>query len=241
MTLLAVRQAFRQATGRLDLAPLDDSDSGADQFINRGIRLLDRWQPTVKSEARFTFDLTVGSYRQNFEQCLGINEVWIVNADSRTQLLKQSLGWIRANFDSPFSSVEVGTPAHYSEIPIGLSPEQESDTAGNVTYDDGDITYGDHYSKRGIIIMPRTDQLYTVNVVGFFGSFVLSADADQNYWTEEHEDLVVFAAAYILERFYRNSEGANDWLSALRDGLGGIDNALVNDEIFGVDQIGKGL
>ena len=66
-----------------------------------------------------------------------------------------------------------------------------------------------------------------MSVLGIFGELDLSADGDINFWSSRYPLTLVFAAAYMLEVFYRNKEGANDWLMAIERSLSGIDNNAV--------------
>lgn len=53
--------------------------------------------------------------------------------------------------------------------------------------------------KADIITMPPADQDYTLKVYGDFRTTDLSADADDNWWTEQHPEFVIRAARIMLE------------------------------------------
>jgi len=51
----------------------------------------------------------------------------------------------------------------------------------------------------------------------------LVEETDKNYWTINHPLIIIFMAAYLLEITYRNTAGANDWMSALNEQLGDLE------------------
>ena len=107
-------------------------------------------------------------------------------------------------------------------------------TSGNFsnefTFDFENFTFGDHYSTRGILLLPPTDAIATISVLGRFHSFFSTTDGDKNYWYEQQEDVMVLACLAVLERSYRNTEGYNDWIRTIKQELDGIDKDLVEDD-----------
>jgi len=68
-------------------------------------------------------------------------------------------------------------------------------------------------------------------------SLEMSADADETWWTLEAPETLITAALYMLERSYRNSEGAKDWLVGIERDLQGLESDVISEEIMGVDQM----
>lgn len=68
-------------------------------------------------------------------------------------------------------------------------------------------------------------------------SVELSLDSDTSWWTLEAPETLVIASLYQLEVSYRNSEGARDWMNAIRNDLHVLEKNQVDDEVTGIDQM----
>lgn len=100
---------------------------------------------------------------------------------------------------------------------------------------DNDRLLGNHfYEYEAVHILPPSDGSYTISILGKFYSPKLIRDNDKTFWTEEYPNILVHAALYELEKSYRNSTGANDWLNSVVVGLKGIDDEMVEQEISGI-------
>lgn len=53
--------------------------------------------------------------------------------------------------------------------------------------------------------------------------YTLSMDTDSNIWTEQYMETLISAAMFSIERYYRNTEAANDHLEAINIDIQGID------------------
>jgi hypothetical protein len=237
MALLAVRTKFVQLSGRLDLANVTTfADNGADWFINAGIRMLDRKANHVKSFAWYNKDLTAGQYSLTPKYMQSVKEVWATKSDNvKVPLVRKTQSWLRENYGDQFSSV-LGDPEIYAPIVVGLAPELSTSTLAShptFTNDDEDIVYEDHFAYSGILIFPAAQETTTISILGRFNSKILSTDTDKNFWTEMHPDICVLAAMWALEGFYRNTEGQNDYLNSILDGLSDLDKDVVEDEATG--------
>ena len=239
MTLIAVREEFARLSGRHDLvtdfAAGTYTDNGANKFIKAGLRLLDRMQDTPKSEAWIQKDVAIGDFKMVLAlEAVTIKEVWKSDADGRKELEEKTLSEIMKGFATPYADLTNGAIKYWAPVPIGLGPEQEDLTSGNFsnefTFDFEKFTFGDHYSTRGILLLPPTDAIATISVLGRFHSFFSTTDGDKNYWYEQQEDIMVLACLAVLERSYRNTEGYNDWIRAIKQELDGIDKDLVEDD-----------
>lgn len=222
--------------------------SGADFFINAGIKMLDAMVTTPKTVARYQKDLAVGTYLLTFKNCRAIKEVWIVNDEGeRTQLKKKSIQELSELYGEDWEEIDNGTPYYYAINAVGLSPQQhdlEDDTyTSDFTRRHEDLILTDvvggitHFDSDGIVIMPPPDEAITVEVWGMFESLELSAAGDANYWTVRYPMLVVQAACYQLESFYRNSEGMKDWMSAMLPTIDGIRKDRTEEAIAAIDRM----
>jgi hypothetical protein len=60
----------------------------------------------------------------------------------------------------------------------------------------------------------------------------------KSFWSEVYPSILLKAALYELEAFYRNSEGAKDWDNALRVDISGLDMDAADQESAEINQIG---
>lgn len=149
------------------------------------------------------------------------------------------LGGTRAGSDG---SVDIGEPAYWAPLVVRPAPTQEAITEVDYdlyySYDYHDVRYAGWQLYRGILWMPPADGTYTISVLGLFLSTELQNDSDSNFWTEVMPDLVIQAAAYKMEGFYRNREGAAAWREQAMDTVTDLVFDDVEEEIAGVNQIG---
>lgn len=107
---------------------------------------------------------------------------------------------------------------------------------GEFTYDFEELDFGDaHWGDTGIHFMPPADIIYTIIVEGRWWSRPLYSDWEENYWSFNHDDLLIQAAMMSLEKFRRNTAGVNDMRRALVEQLRGVDVDLSSNDIAEVD------
>ena len=241
MTLLSVRTQVAKVSGRYDLvtdAPNDDySDNGMDYYINAGMRMLDKMVDIPESQAKLYYALAAGEYSLTFQfHCRYIEEVWINGAEERWQLIKVELNELKQYYDQPASSTTQGEPGWYALAELrALETTAQSTLATfiNKTWTETD----EKYDYRGIIIVPPADGSYVVEISGKFKQATLSADGDENFWTQEEPDLLARAALYKLEAFSRGTENAKNWLSAIVDDVRLLDMDVAAEESYGINQM----
>ena len=76
-----------------------------------------------------------------------------------------------------------------------------------------------------------------VEVKGLFYSAELTNDTDQNYWSVMHPLLLIMAAMMQTEIVNRNTQGVNDWRSAITEQMTQLGFDLVEELIAEVTQI----
>ncbi len=240
MTLLEVRTQFAKTTGRYDLIvdAEDFADNGADFYINAGQAYLDRLESHNKSYSRVFETVTLGQWYKIFQLCRAIKEVWISNSDGeKWQLTKSDFNILRAAYAEDPADIDNGDPLYYSPIFIRRTPE----TSDTVTIDFfGATEYteeNDHFEYNGLVFLPPAGGTYTLEINGLFYHPKLSADGDENYWTEVNPIVLVMAASRAVEVMYRNTEGVNDWTAAINAELFGLGKDLVEEDIASADQM----
>jgi len=239
MNLKEIRALFELRSGRSDLVDEGGADTGADFYIQSGQRTLERLVETDKSWARKHAVLAIGDYYAIFKGCRAVKEVWISTSEGRVQLTKVSQTEMRTLYyeDAP-DEVDSGDTLEYCLVSLRTYPDGDNVTI-DYLYDhqlEDDAT--EDYEYKGIIFSPPTDKAAVLEVFGLFYSPTLTLDADSNYWSVNHPEILLMAALYQLEVSYRNTEGAKDWMNAIVLETTGLEKDLVEEEIAGVTQIG---
>jgi len=244
-----VRIKFVELSGRYDLMKSTYEDDGADFFLNAGQRYLDRLLDIKKMWARYPVIMTAGEYIAKAVDIRAIKDVWIGNVDGRSQLEPATIQQLRDEYSEEFASETQGTPKYYAPCIFRPAPDTLASTTG--MYDVSDLLLYDatspakHFNYNGILIMPPPDGTYTVTIWGLFYSPTLTATLSgstwtqvKSYWTEVHPEILIEAALYKLEGFYRNTEGAKDYKVALLDDVTGLDHDSVEEDLVGDSQMG---
>jgi hypothetical protein len=237
MTLLSARKEFVKKSGRYDLvadwAGADYTDNGANYFIQQGQRWLDRKYRGRKSYSRVFEELAIGSWYCKFQYARAIQEVWANDSDSRVLLERKSLSWLKENYASLISDTDSGNTAYW--CPARLRGTDITDMDAQGAFFNYVVADTDDY--QGIIVLPPPDEAIVVEAYGLFHLDTLSADDDENYWTQEEPWILVMSALRMLEVSYRNSSGVRDWEQAIASDLAELDKDSVEEDIYGVDQM----
>jgi len=239
MTLLEIRKKFIELSGRYDLVSNTSTwlDNGANFFINSGQNFLDRLVETPETKASVFLPLAVGTYSVMFQlRCRAILEVWANNTTTRVLLEKCTLKEMKEYYDGLVSEITAGVPLYYCPANLRALETTVKTSLGtflNYTHTESDKKY----NYRGLIIAPVVDESYVIEVIGNFYQNSLSDDTQENYWTLETPELLLKAALYQLEVFYRNSEGAKDWLNALQFEIAELDKDMIEELICDIDDM----
>ncbi len=237
MTLLEIRTKFIDISGRYDLAtdPAGGvyTDNGADFFIKAGSDWLDQKATWRKNIGRHFNEVAAGIYYQTASRLRSVRGVWVNDDTNRTELEKKSLYWLKTEFSKTIANMDNGVPLYYAPAHLrGIDVTDKNNLASFLNY-----TLTDSQNINGVIFMPETDKAYVIEIEGQFFSDELTGDAIDNYWTIVHPMVAVWAALYMLEVSYRNTEGAKDWENAVDKFLAGVDKDAVQEEIATADQM----
>lgn len=242
MTLAAVRRKFIEFTGRYDLVTDIESylDNGANFFIQSGQKWLDRYADIFQSRAISFHTIAVGGWYVLIPNIRAIENVWFSNADGeKWQLEKVELATLKTEFGGdPADFANSCRSLIYAPTTLRVSPE----VVGTITLDHfGTTIYSDatksHWGYQGLVFLPPTDSVITLEVHGLFYQPLLTLDASQNFWSEEQPFILVLAAARALEISYRNSAGVRDWEEAIASEVRGLEFDLVAQESAGYTQM----
>ena len=238
MNLLQTRTKFREISGRHDLVNADFSDNGADFYINEGRKFLDRLDETQKSWASCFRFLEVGQFSVSFPFCRAIKEVWVASTTARWQLEKKSLQDLISIYLTGMPGTRsVGYPTYYSPCLTRYIPEDAlvADIESFVGW--VDIPAGGAHEYNAILLNVPTEVKLSVDIKGLYYSHELTAETDTNFWSGAHPMLLIMAAMRQLEIVNRNTQGVNDWTSAIAVDMSQLGMDLVEELIAEVTQI----
>jgi len=231
MTLVEIREQFVKLNGRFDLVvDTDDyADNGADFYIQAGSRYLDRQFTTPFSKAKHYEDAAADEWYVIFQECRSILDVWVANDEYRKKLEKRDVDVFRAYYNEPPSSIDSGCPTYYAPALLRTHPQASTMYIEKFVDTSFTETSKYDYEYNGVMWMPPTDEAIIVEVQGLWYSKKLALDADNNYWSVNHPEVLVMAACMILEMSYRNTEGTKDW-------KGSIDALMIPVEFDMIEQ-----
>lgn len=223
MDLLWIRRKFAERSGRADLVKDglegNDTDNGADFYINAACRDLDLEQDTEYTMAQHQFTLAIDAYEIDVLNSRSINKVYYTSTDNAQVELKiKSYEWMRKTYPK-LGSTDSGSPTYWAVQSKRRSPEQKGG--------------GPHPENMSILILPPTNASTAVTIFGRFWSDKLKENGDENYWSVNFPELLVLATCRNAEGWYRNTQGYNDYDRLVQKALLGIDKDLAEQEMMG--------
>jgi hypothetical protein len=240
MNLLELRQHIRQVSGRFDLVDEDGRDLGIDVHINNGSRYLDKKSQVTQSYATKYFLGQTGEFLFKMEDLRALKSVWAATETERWELSQVSFLGLRERYSTGVKQV-TGQPMYYTpailrNVPADLSEQDLTSLDWVVKYMEVMTTNSSAYN--GLLVAPRLDRAYMIEVVGLFYNPKLVDNTDENFWSVQHPELLTMATLLQLEIVQRNSQGVKDWQYALQDHLVEVNMDLVENTSDEVDQIG---
>jgi len=247
MNLLQIRTQFIKISGRYDLVnPSTFADDGADFYIQQGQRSLERRLNINPTVAKYYTDLSIGQYKVTVQNCRAIQEVWVMNSTSRTEVAKIGDYDLRAihqrfvanMYSTPLSTMSQGRPTHYYPTNLRRSPETEDGTGDSSTLSSYlDTSYPSDPAASGIILLPRTDEAYGIEIKGLFYSPTLYVDTSTNVWASEYPTLLIWAALRELEIMFRGSKTASSWEALIEGELINVEKDAIEQEVNSIDKM----
>lgn len=232
MKLSELHDEFVFLSGREDL-----SDDRKNFFINSGQRFLDRAVTTRDSMGKFIAAVNIDDWYVTFKGCRAIESVFVASDDDRWQLEKKELGWMMLNYTDPIADIDSDEPLYYATPILRSVPQDKTSITLSKFVGETVQTDHKHFGYNGIIWMPPTDEKLIVEVHGLFYTEELKVDEDESVWSVVYPNVLIMAALRELEIFYRNTEGAKDWTSAILVELATLEFDLIEEEIAGITQI----
>ena len=235
MQLRDIRQQFIELTGRYDFIEIP---AKADFFINAGMQLLDRKVTSRHIQESVSFNEAppdVGIVQ--IPRCWQVHQVWSLDARGegtrflmhRTEQTNRFTNFWR-NIGAPLP--RTSKPTHYSILTT--RNEQQLEKLETL-----DLQIPANYVHTGewngwvlsLELFPHQHQKCIIEVHGKYYTPPLIKDTDTNIWSQFYPSLLVKAACHVLEVFYRNTEGAQDWLVSIADELIDIEKMEVETDM----------
>lgn len=196
MNLVTLREEFVKKSGRYDLVvdAINWADNGANFYINSGQRMLAKMLELRSKVIAVSVNLNPGEYEVDLQATARIiSNVYAIDSDGEKVLLTfKTHDWITYEFGKGVEDIDAGVPYYW-------------------TYKTGDS----ETAARLIHVVPPVSEACTIETHGHFMPVDMSDDADESFIAAEWPELLLKAALYQLEVFYRNTEGAKDWLNAI--------------------------
>lgn len=233
MNLAQIRDLFIKRSGRYDLINEDGTDAGANFFIQSGSRFLDRRSNVDSTQSGAAVCEALSDGYIQLPECWLIKEVLVATPDGWRPLRKvHSARSFVCHRHLTYPTFYVSKVQRYypdsDTLPAALqnAPASAFDCQDAAT------------NMMTLEVFPHPYKSATIQVIGNFYSSPLIEDHDTNVWTDNFPDTLVKAALYQLEIFYRNTEGANDWLTSIQLDLTDAEQMEVLADIHGKDVMG---
>lgn len=238
MNLIQIREMFVKHSGRYDLVQSGSmKDAGANFFIQAGQRMLDRMDRTSAfshNQAVAVVEVSIGQQEVQLPEVYNITQVeWGTSEAVPRVLKKQVIGRVLRALSAPRSE-----PLYYEQAVVQYKPSIEK-LSTQLTeipahYFDGAQFAFDSTCLR---LFPTPSRTGFLAVTGHFYSSKLEEDQDESIWSIKFPDLLVSASLWALEVFYRNTEGARDWMNHIALLINEQDARELEGEIYGINQM----
>jgi hypothetical protein len=234
VNLSEIRDLFVKRSGRYDLITEDGQDNGANFFIQSGSRFLDRRSNVRQAQMGASVHSVGKDGLFRLPDCWLIQEVLVSFSDGWHPLRKLS-----ARHTPHVLFARSGRPIFYIPKVIRYAPAMEHLPATLVMAPASSFDHQDMASNSMLVeVLPHPTEPTPVEVRGNFYTAPLVHDEDVNTWSESFPDTLIKAALYQLEIFYRNTEGANDWLVSIQLDLTDAEQMEVLSDIQHKDTMG---
>ncbi len=238
MNLLEIREQFRNLSGRYDLVDATGIDNGANTHINAACRWLDRITTLQKSYASSFKFIDPGSFYTTFPLCRAVKSVWAATATNRWRLNKLSLrDMISTYLTGTITSRSSSLPNSYAPAITRYIPEDSTISTLEAFLDFIDVPTITDYNSNAVIINAPTSEKIMLDIKGLFYSIKLIADADTNFWTVVHPEILIKAVLREVEIFNQNPTKVRLWNSVISSDINELTNDYTEELIAGVNQI----
>lgn len=220
MNLLEIRTQFIKESGRFDLVvnTTTFADNGADYYIRAGQRFLDGLATNRKRQKELVVTLGQGTFSRYLTGVVAADSVLVKSATGSFYLNRMSIKDLREKYGYEAGcegDIEQGAPVDYAVV------------TGRTN---SSLRMEEQQAQPFLVFMPPLDGDYTFVIETMSYSEALNDNEDYNFWSMVYPHTLIQAAHYMIERAYRNTEGANDHLNAILADIRMIDAEVVDQE-----------
>lgn len=239
MNLKEFRKLVVETSGRYDLWNDDGSDNGADRLIRLGQKYLETRVHWDKMEATLQETL-IGASNLMLPNARTVKSVFfkLPTMEKFVELHRITLHQARKYVLGEVYAEDC--PIHYVLYrQRGVVEEVVSDNFFSAVLNMQDVLTDQNYDSLGVLIVPplQAGQTAEIEVTGLFRQPALENDEDENYWTVEWDNLLLFATLREMEILSRNTQGRKDWEGAIATILLEQEMDFVLDESGQIDRM----
>jgi hypothetical protein len=208
---------FKDWSGRVDL-----DDETVAHYLNAGQRFLDDFCDFQQNPSRYIYAGAIGqSYLSLDAQAKVISKIKFIDSlGTVSDVVEVSLKELQMLSDTLPSYKPNALPTYFAMA----NQKNVGQTVPIIHTGKLAVETGLSSEKLGILFDCPMDQVYTVDIYGkFFSPEILEGDDPDTFWASQYPFTLIHSALFKLEISYRNSEGANDWLMAIKADMSGID------------------
>ena len=236
MNLREIRVEFIRKSGRYDLVEDDESfkDNGANFFIQAGQRFLDKQGDfSTGLIQELLLSTSIGQRDYVVKNCWNVISL-LYSKDSQNKCWEE----VERVHSIKCDKCKFGQGFYYALVPLQQAVAVQESSANELDIPASALDFSSSQALENVKglklqLSPNPSEVMLMKVIGNFYSSELLADKDTSYWTLYHPDTLLKSAMYELEVFYRNSEGARDWLEALSNDLRNLEQSQLLSAIQG--------
>ncbi len=241
ISLSALRAEVIAKTGRYDLIVggnvTANENAGVDKYINRGQYLLDKMFDIPEQREKWIDNIAADEFQITVARLMKVYSLKLIKSDSSFDITLNfvPLREFQQIAAPPFDEWETGAPLYWTVNTI--VPRTDAFSTLSATHGGGDTETGTLHRQTAIMFNVKTDQLYTVELVGKFRSREMTVNSDTTYWTENHLELSALAACTIIERSFGDLARARYWHELLLTEAGVVDSMSVTSLLETQEQV----
>jgi len=187
-------------------------------YVNQAQRWLDLHVPTEKDPSISFAQLASGEASIDLPRAITVEAVQALEEGSSVpyelKRVDNTLGFIR-KYD--LEDGDKSSPAEYtvsSSVAIGIT---SGHPANKAIPEQGD--------RLRVLVGPRVKVDTNFAILGRAYAARLDSKESASFWTTHYPDLLTLATLYVMECYFRNTEGQRDWLTALEPLIRGLEEA----------------
>jgi hypothetical protein len=240
MNLLEIRTRAAEVSGRYDLVdPTTYANTGMDSYIRAGQIYLDTNYFGTRANGVHVETIDANTAILKIPYIRSVRTVYIMDEESKLELTKKSLDWLKEKYPATANVRTSGTPLYYARTPsrFSIASDQLACNSLQLKVFDAELMMDPEYKYSYFKLFPPPDTEATIEVHGNFYTTPMTSDLHTCFWAQEFSELMIWATLRSVEVTHRNTQGVNDWDRVILNQLQEIDFDDLTEEIEGLNQI----